>query len=61
MSIADVIQSIDEQISRLQQARAILNGTRSGKATGPWKRAANNERSSKSQDRSRSAQEVGKG
>lgn len=34
MTIEQVIQSIDEQISRLQQARALLNGTRSGKATG---------------------------
>jgi len=34
MSIEQAIQAIDEQISRLQQARAFLNGTGSGKATG---------------------------
>jgi len=34
MSIDQVIRSIDEQISKLQQAKAFLNGTGSGKATG---------------------------
>jgi hypothetical protein len=34
MSIEQVIQFIDEQISRLQRARAALNGTGSGKAEG---------------------------
>jgi hypothetical protein len=34
MSIEQVIQSIDEQISKLQQAKALLNGTGTGKATG---------------------------
>jgi len=32
MSIQQVIQSLDEQIARLQHARALLNGP--GKATG---------------------------
>jgi hypothetical protein len=34
MSIEQIIQSIDEQISRLQQAKMFLNGSGSGKATG---------------------------
>ncbi len=34
MSIEQVIQSIDEQIKKLQQAKMFLNGSGSGKATG---------------------------
>jgi len=34
MSIQQVIESLDEQIARLRHARALLNSTGSGKATG---------------------------
>jgi hypothetical protein len=34
MSLEQVIRSIDEEISRLQQATALLNGTGKGTATG---------------------------
>ena len=34
MSIEQIIEDIDQQISKLQRARAELNGTGAGKATG---------------------------
>jgi len=56
MSIEQVIESIDEQISRLQQAKTLLNGTGAGKATGRGRGPRHMTGGGKSKNRSRATE-----